>query len=175
MCSNLLKGVLLYKTVGVPSRRLKTFFYSILNNVPPWRVSPSGDAIKFNFPWHYLRKYFSTCWQTNCSTWLVHGVEGVEYERCQRNPAALLFSFWFPLHLKYGFCNKSFILNAPLVSCPIPVIRFGWVCCCTHPKQMTGIGQSVLKQSYIEIDNYWKWATDQRCIQNKWLVMKSIL
>ena len=77
--------------------------------------------------------------------------------------------------LKYGLHNKSFILNAPLVSCPIPVICFGWVCCCTHPKQMTGIGQSVLKQFYIEIDNYWKWATDQRCIQNKWLVMKSIL
>ena len=44
-------------------------------------------------------------------------------------------------NLKYGFHNKSFILNAPLVSCPIPVIRFGWVCCCTHPKRMTGIGQ----------------------------------
>ena len=43
--------------------------------------------------------------------------------------------------LKYGFHNKSFILNAPLVSCPFPVIRFGWVCCCTHPKRMTGNGQ----------------------------------
>ena len=46
-----------------------------------------------------------------------------------------------PIHVKYGFHNKSFILNAPLVSCPIPVIRFGWVCCCTHPERMTGIGQ----------------------------------
>ena len=43
--------------------------------------------------------------------------------------------------LKYGFHNKSFILNAPLVSCPIPVIRFGWVQQQTHPKRMTGIGQ----------------------------------
>ena len=43
--------------------------------------------------------------------------------------------------LKYGFHNKSFILNAPLVSCPIPVICSGWVQQKTHPKQMTGIGQ----------------------------------
>ena len=43
--------------------------------------------------------------------------------------------------LKYGFYNKSFILNAPLVSCPIPVIRSGWVQQQTHPKPMTGIGQ----------------------------------
>ena len=32
-------------------------------------------------------------------------------------------------------------MNAPLVSCPFPFIRFGWVCCCTHPKQMTVNGQ----------------------------------
>ena len=38
---------------------------------------------------------------------------------------------WMINLLKNGFHNKSFI----------PVIRFGWVCCCTHPKQMTGIGQ----------------------------------
>ena len=43
--------------------------------------------------------------------------------------------------LKCGFHNKSFILNAPLVSCPIPVIRSGWVQQQTHPKRMTGIGQ----------------------------------
>ena len=40
-----------------------------------------------------------------------------------------------------GFHKKSFIMNAPLVSCPFPVIRFGWVCCCTHPKRKIGIGQ----------------------------------
>jgi hypothetical protein len=45
------------------------------------------------------------------------------------------------LYLKYGFHNKSFILIAPLVSCPIPVIRSGWVQQQTHPKRMTGIGQ----------------------------------
>ena len=49
---------------------------------------------------------------------------------------ALSFSY-----SKYGFHNKSFFLNAPLASCPIPVIRFGRVCCCTHPEWMTGIGQ----------------------------------
>ena len=27
---------------------------------------------------------------------------------------------------------KSFIMNATLVSCPFPVITFGWICCCTH-------------------------------------------
>ena len=43
--------------------------------------------------------------------------------------------------LKYGFHNKTFFLNAPLVSCQIPVIRFGWVCCCIHPERMTGNGQ----------------------------------
>ena len=26
-----------------------------------------------------------------------------------------------------GFHKKSFIMNAPLVSCPIPVMTFGWV------------------------------------------------
>ena len=45
------------------------------------------------------------------------------------------------MELKYGFHNKSFILNAPLVSCPISVICFGWVQQQTHPKQMTGIEQ----------------------------------
>ena len=43
--------------------------------------------------------------------------------------------------LKFGFHYKSFILNAPLVSCPIPVIGFGSVCRYTHSEQMTGIGQ----------------------------------
>ena len=43
--------------------------------------------------------------------------------------------------LKYGFHNKSFILNAPLVSCPIPVIHSGWMQQQTHPKRMTEIGQ----------------------------------
>ena len=32
-------------------------------------------------------------------------------------------------------------MNAPLVNCTFPVITFGWVCCCTHPKVMTGNGQ----------------------------------
>ena len=29
--------------------------------------------------------------------------------------------------LKCGFCQKSFIMNAPLVSCPFLVITFGWM------------------------------------------------
>ena len=45
--------------------------------------------------------------------------------------------------LKYGFHNKSFIMNAHLVSCPIPVIPSGWVQQQTHPKRMTGIGQLI--------------------------------
>ena len=36
--------------------------------------------------------------------------------------------------LKWGFLKKSFIMNAPLVSCPFPVITFGWVCCCKKLK-----------------------------------------
>ena len=32
-------------------------------------------------------------------------------------------------------------MNAPLVSCPFPVITFGWVQQQTHPKVMTGNGQ----------------------------------
>ena len=40
-----------------------------------------------------------------------------------------------------GFHKKSFIMNAPLVSCPFPVIRFGWVCCYIHPQRMTENGQ----------------------------------
>ena len=52
-----------------------------------------------------------------------------------------MYIFFSESYLKYGFHNKSFILHAPLVSCPIPVIRFGLVCCCIHPKQMTGIGE----------------------------------
>ena len=47
---------------------------------------------------------------------------------------------WIEL-LKCGFDNKSFILNAPLVSCPNLVLHFRWVCCCTHPEGMTGTGQ----------------------------------
>ena len=43
--------------------------------------------------------------------------------------------------LKCGFLKESFIMNACLVSCPFPVIHFWWVCCCTHPKRMTGNGQ----------------------------------
>ena len=46
-------------------------------------------------------------------------------------------------HLKCGFLKKSFVMNAPLVSCPFPVIRFGWVQLQqqTHPKWMNGNGQ----------------------------------
>ena len=32
-------------------------------------------------------------------------------------------------------------MDAPLVSCPFPVIRFEWVQQQTHPKRMTGNGQ----------------------------------
>ena len=32
-------------------------------------------------------------------------------------------------------------MNARLVSCPSPVITFGWVWFSTHPKVMTGNGQ----------------------------------
>ena len=38
--------------------------------------------------------------------------------------------------LKCGFLKKSFIMNSPF-----QVIAFGWVCCCTHPKVMTGNGK----------------------------------
>ena len=38
------------------------------------------------------------------------------------------------IQLKCGFHKKSFIMNAPLVSCPFPVITFGWVQQLTHPK-----------------------------------------
>ena len=43
--------------------------------------------------------------------------------------------------LKCGFLKKSYIMNAPLVSCPFPVIVFGCVQQQTHPKVMTGNGQ----------------------------------
>ena len=61
--------------------------------------------------------------------------------------------------LKYGLHNKSFILNAPLVSCPIPVIPSGWVGAAANPPKGDDCN----------------WATDQSCILNKGLVMKSIL
>ena len=47
-------------------------------------------------------------------------------------------------YLKYGFHNKSFILNAPLVICPIPVIRSGWVGAAANPPKADD----------------WNWATD---------------
>ena len=47
--------------------------------------------------------------------------------------------------LKYGFHNKSFILNAPLVSCPIPVI---WVGAAANPHKADDLN----------------WATDHRRI-----------
>ena len=34
--------------------------------------------------------------------------------------------------VKCGFLEKSFIINAPLVSCPFLVITFGWVQQQTH-------------------------------------------
>ena len=55
--------------------------------------------------------------------------------------------------LKYGFHYKSFILNAPLVSCPIPVIGFGSVCRYTHSEQMTGIGQLTI--GAFRINDLW--------------------
>ena len=47
----------------------------------------------------------------------------------------------FVILLKCKFLKKSFIMNAPLASCPFPVITFGWVQQQTHPKVMTGNGQ----------------------------------
>ena len=32
-------------------------------------------------------------------------------------------------------------MNESSVSCPFPVIIFGWVCCCTRPERMTENGQ----------------------------------
>ena len=49
---------------------------------------------------------------------------------------------------------KPSILNAPLVSCPIPVIRFGWMQQQTHPKRMTGIGQ-LTRGAFRIIDLLW--------------------
>ena len=66
------------------------------------------------------------------------------------SPVNFLNSFW---HLKCGFLKESFIMNSPLVSCPFSVIRSG-----RSPKM-----------------NDWRWATDQRCILNKWLLKKSTL
>jgi hypothetical protein len=43
--------------------------------------------------------------------------------------------------LKCGLHKKLFIMNSPLVSCPFPVIPFGWMQQLTHPKVMTGNGQ----------------------------------
>ena len=41
-------------------------------------------------------------------------------------------------------------MNAPLVvSCPFPVVRFGWVCCYTHPQRLTGNGQLTRGASII--------------------------
>ena len=62
------------------------------------------------------------------------------------------FSYFFQLHqqfalLKYGFHNKSFILNATLVSCPI----------CSHP---LWVGAAANPPKADD----WNWATDQRCI-----------
>ena len=48
--------------------------------------------------------------------------------------------------LKYGFYNKAFILNAPLISCQIPV-------------QLT-VGAAANPPKADD----WNWATDQRCI-----------
>ena len=54
--------------------------------------------------------------------------------------------------LKCVFLKKSFIMNAPLVSCPFPVITLGWVRQQTHPKGMTGNGQ-LTKGAFIIISD----------------------
>ena len=53
----------------------------------------------------------------------IHG-KGGKTQNLQRQ-ATSAFKLALALHnlFKYEFNNKSFILNAPLVSCPIPVIR----------------------------------------------------
>jgi hypothetical protein len=53
-------------------------------------------------------------------------------------------------HLKCGFLNKSFILNAPLCQLPISSHPF-WVGATANPPKTDD----------------WKWATDKRCINNK--------
>ena len=45
------------------------------------------------------------------------------------------------LLLKCGFLKQSLIINAPLVSCPFPVIRCGCIKQKTYPKRMNGNGQ----------------------------------
>ena len=56
----------------------------------------------------------------------------------------LLTKRFFVWSLKYGFVKKSFMnlwMNAPLVSCPFPVITFVRVCCCIHSNMMSENGQ----------------------------------
>ena len=64
-------------------------------------------------------------------------------------------------------------MNAPLVSCPFPVITFGWVCCCIHPKMMTGNGK--LTRGAFIINHFLKKSTLYRviafCLQLAWIII----
>ena len=55
------------------------------------------------------------------------------------NPISARGQIMLTILLKYGFHNKSFILNALLVSCPIPGYALGGYS--SKPKLEPGIGQ----------------------------------
>ena len=69
--------------------------------------------------------------------------------------------------LKYGFHNKSFILNAPLVSCPLPVVvnfnikLFQYTL--PNSSHLLWVGAAANPPKADD----WNWSTDQRCIYNK--------
>ena len=70
----------------------------------------------------------------------------------------------FLLEIRYWILssNKSFIINEPLVSCPISVFCFDLFMSCTHPKWMNGIGQ--MTKGAFRINDflwnpYFRWST----------------
>ena len=73
--------------------------------------------------------------------------------------------------LKCGFLKKSFIINAPLVSCPFPVITFGLVQQQTHPKVMTGNGQltrgAFIINDFVRNPHFSRWFFIVSTIKNK--------
>ena len=85
-----------------------------------------------------------------CSVLLFYTVWLLDSENVVENLNAAADVWLYQLNC--GFHKKSFILNATLVSCPFP-------------SSLLGGCNSKLTQKWG-----WKWATDQSCIQNKWLL-----
>ena len=117
--------------------RVMTFFRTLFEFISEERFLQSPDTFWVSI-FHVL-------------AWVKVGVQLINQSR-------------FLLEIRYWILssNKSFILNAPLVSCPISVFCFDLFMSCTHPKWMNGIGQmtkGAFRINHLLWNPYFRWST----------------